>query len=84
METYRCFSRPSDLVITNTRVPRMDGFEVIRRIRELRPEQPIIQITGHPGPAGLGVGVIASERRLYAVGGRNASTVLATNERYTP
>ena len=27
----------------------MDGFEVIRRIRELRPEQPMIQITGHPG-----------------------------------
>jgi N-acetylneuraminic acid mutarotase len=34
--------------------------------------------------AGLGVGVIAGEGRLYAVGGRNASTVLATNERYTP
>jgi hypothetical protein len=34
--------------------------------------------------AGLGVGVITAEGRLYAVGGRNASTVLATTQRYTP
>ena len=34
--------------------------------------------------AGLGLGLINTDGRLYAVGGRNASSVLATNQRYTP
>ena len=34
--------------------------------------------------AGLGLALVNSEGRFYAVGGRNASNVLGTNERYTP
>ena len=34
--------------------------------------------------AGLGLALVNSEGRLYAVGGGNASNVLGTNERYTP
>ena len=38
----------------------------------------------YDGGAGLGLALVSSDGRLYAVGGRNASNVLATNERYTP
>ena len=34
--------------------------------------------------AGLGLALVNSEGRLYAVGGGNASDVLGTNERYAP
>jgi hypothetical protein len=36
------------------------------------------------GRAGLGLALVNSEGRLYAVGGGNARNVLGTNERYTP
>jgi len=35
------------LVITDTRVPRMDGFELIHRLRRLRESLPIIVTTGY-------------------------------------
>lgn len=34
--------------------------------------------------AGLGVGLISTDGRVYAVGGRNTSAALTTNQRYTP
>lgn len=39
---------PYDLLITDIRLPGMSGFELVRRVRRLRPEIPIIMITTTP------------------------------------
>ena len=44
---------PADLVITDIMMPRVDGYEVIRRIREIDPRVTIIATTGHHSPADL-------------------------------
>jgi two-component system C4-dicarboxylate transport response regulator DctD len=36
-----------DLVITDLRMPHMDGFEVLRGLRARAPELPVVVITGH-------------------------------------
>lgn len=42
-----------DLVITDFKMPRMNGTEVITRIREVRPTMPIILISGMVDALGL-------------------------------
>jgi len=42
-----------DLVITDFRMPNMDGVELITRIRRLRNEMPIILLSGFVEPLGL-------------------------------
>lgn len=39
-----------DLVISDIRMPDMDGIEFLQEIRALRPGLPVILITGYPGP----------------------------------
>ncbi|MCW8875067.1 MAG: response regulator, partial [Gammaproteobacteria bacterium] len=36
-----------DLVLTDLRMPGIDGIDVLRHIRETMPEVPVIMITGH-------------------------------------
>ncbi|MGE5547484.1 MAG: response regulator [Solirubrobacterales bacterium] len=36
-----------DVVITDIRMPRMDGRELIRRLEDLQPGTPVIVVTGH-------------------------------------
>lgn len=36
-----------DLVLLDVMLPGMHGLDVLRRIRELRPETPVILMTGH-------------------------------------
>ncbi len=36
-----------DLVFSDIKMPRMDGMELLARVQELRPELPIIMISGH-------------------------------------
>jgi CheY-like chemotaxis protein len=42
-----------DLVITDFRMPNMDGVELIARLRALRPDLPIILLSGFVEPLGL-------------------------------
>lgn len=36
-----------DLVITDYRMPGMDGLTLVRRIKEKRPDLPVVILTGH-------------------------------------
>ncbi|MDX1650382.1 MAG: sigma-54 dependent transcriptional regulator, partial [Myxococcota bacterium] len=40
-------ARPADLLLTDLRMPGIDGLEVLRRAREQDPELPVILITAH-------------------------------------
>ena len=46
-------SSPFDVVVTDYRMPRMDGGELIRRIRQLKPHTRIILLSGFVDPLGL-------------------------------
>ena len=37
-----------DVVLTDLIMPRMDGLEVIRRVKEISPETEVVMITGYP------------------------------------
>lgn len=37
-----------DLVLLDLRMPRLDGHELLRRIRKAQPDVPVIVITGYP------------------------------------
>ena len=48
-EALRLFAQEEfDLVLTDWRMPFIEGDELAVRIRELSPQQPILMITGHP------------------------------------
>jgi DNA-binding NtrC family response regulator len=36
-----------DLLLLDIRMPEMDGIEALRRLREIRPELPVVMMTGH-------------------------------------
>jgi CheY-like chemotaxis protein len=40
-----------DLVVTDYKMPGIDGGELSRRIRERHPEIPVLLITGYAGPS---------------------------------
>ncbi len=42
-----------DVVVTDYRMPRMDGLELIQRIRQLKPNARIILLSGFVEPLGL-------------------------------
>ena len=46
-------SSPFDVVVTDFRMPRMDGGEFIQRIRQLQPHARIILLSGFVDPLGL-------------------------------
>ena len=37
-----------DLIITDVRMPEMDGLELLRQARQMRKDLPVILMTGHP------------------------------------
>ncbi len=38
---------PADIVVTDLRMPHLDGYELIRELRRDNPDLPIIVVTGH-------------------------------------
>ncbi len=42
-------SDPADIVVTDVRMPDGDGEELVRRLRQVSPELPIVVVTGHIG-----------------------------------
>ena len=45
--------RPFDVVVTSHRMPVMGGLELIRRLRGLKPQTPIVLLSGIAEPLGL-------------------------------
>ncbi|HKK01259.1 MAG TPA: response regulator, partial [Desulfuromonadales bacterium] len=43
----RMAENPFDLVITDLKMPGMDGIEVLRQIKSQQPDVPIVMITGY-------------------------------------
>ena len=43
----RVASRPVDVVLTDLRMPSMDGMELLERLRERVPDLPVIMLTAH-------------------------------------
>jgi CheY-like chemotaxis protein len=53
-EGLECFSSETfDLVITDYKMPRMNGIELIERVRKQKKDIPIILISGFADPLGL-------------------------------
>ena len=55
-EGLRMFRRDPgrfDVVIVDLLMPQVTGVEVIRNVRELRPDLPVVVCTGHPHPSDL-------------------------------
>lgn len=46
-----------DVVVTDYKMPRMDGAEMARRLHGWQPQLPVLLITGYSGPAGDTVGL---------------------------
>jgi len=44
---------PPDLVITDIRMSGMDGYELVRKLKERSPETPVLAISGYVRDAGI-------------------------------
>ncbi len=45
--------RPYDIVVTDVRMPRMDGVTLTRRLRAAHPELPVVVVSGYASPEQL-------------------------------
>ncbi len=49
LDASRTASPPFDLVVTDSRMPELDGPRLVQRLREADPTLPIIHLSGSPG-----------------------------------
>jgi CheY-like chemotaxis protein len=42
---------PFDVLLTDLRMPRLDGAALIRQLRAARPDLPVVVMSGHAGPS---------------------------------
>jgi len=73
------YDRPPDVVIVDIIMPRKNGVEVIKRIRETYPGARIIAITGggHFGPLGYKPGTLVTEAYLASATESGADAVMS-------
>ncbi len=55
LERARDLGAGLDLVVSDVVMPRMSGIELMRRLRELRPDLPVVLMSGYPAADGEGV-----------------------------
>jgi len=54
MEAFEADAKDqADVLLTDLRMPVMDGMTLIRRLRDSRPELPVVVVTGTPPENGL-------------------------------
>ncbi|TLX59669.1 response regulator [Stutzerimonas nosocomialis] len=46
---------PVDVLVTDLAMPGMDGRELVERLRQRRPELPVLVVSGYPSDAFVGV-----------------------------
>ena len=51
LEAFRAAAQPFDLVVTDSRMPRMIGAHLAEQLRQLDSKLPIIHLSGSHGPA---------------------------------
>ena len=54
LDASRTASRPFDLVVTDSRMPEVDGPHLVQRLRESNPTLPIIHLSGRSGSENKG------------------------------
>jgi two-component system, cell cycle sensor histidine kinase and response regulator CckA len=59
LNVNRTASPPFDLVVTDSRMPQLDGPHLVQRLRESDPTLPIIHLSGSPGSEQRGSGMPA-------------------------
>jgi PAS domain S-box-containing protein len=60
----RCAERSFDLLVTDVVMPGMSGSELAQRIRTLRPDLPVLFISGYTGDVVLRQGAVGRDARL--------------------
>lgn len=74
---------PADLVLTDYSMPRMNGDELLVRLRERRPSVPAIVLTGYTGHEGLGgrlTVVLDKPIRLSRLAGQIAALLVVAHD----
>lgn len=69
-----------DLVITDYRMPRMDGIELTRKVREIRPDTPVIMLSGYAEAFGLNESNTGADLVLSKSSNEVAHLIRAVNQ----
>ena len=62
-QALKAVEEPTDVIVLDLRMPGMDGFEVLRSVKESTPQVQVIILTGHGGDA--------EEQTAYRMGAYN-------------